>query len=131
MNKQTLQRVKYIFVICVLLGFLILVMAMDYYLARHINQYLLYTYIGVMFVCVISLFLTIFIKIRKTSYIIFIISFIIYILFHWVPEIKEGYDADACLDSGHGVWDYDEHRCRTDCYHWSKERGCLKKNLDK
>lgn len=42
-----------------------------------------------------------------------------------IPAIKEAHDADVCLDSGRGVWDYDAHRCRTDCYHWSKEKGCL------
>ncbi len=126
MNRPTLHHIKYIFIISVLLAFLIPVMAVDYYLARHINQYILYTYAGVMFVCISSLFFSIFAKLKRIYHLIFIISFAFYLLFRQIPEIKEAYNADACLDSGRGVWDYDEHRCRTDCYHWSKEKGCLK-----
>ncbi len=122
MSKQTLLLLFKFFIWLCLSG----VMAMDYVILYGINPKLLYTYKLLMFVCSISFLGTFFPKIRKICYIIFTISFTVYILFHWLPEIKEGYDADACLDSGRGVWDYDEHRCRTDCYHWSREKGCLK-----
>ncbi len=129
MNKQTLQYIRQAFIKCILSIFLILVMGMDYYIARDVNQYILYTYIGVMFVCICSLLLTLCSKIRKTSYIIFAISFIAYLAMGKIPIIEESHHAEACLDSGRGVWDYDEHRCRTDCYHWSKETGCLKEKV--
>ncbi len=130
MDKQTLQYIRQAFIKCILSIFLILVMGVDYYIVRDVNQYILYTYLGVMFVCLCSLFLTLFSKIKKISYLICVISFIIYLVMGKIPAIKEAHDADACLDSGHGVWDYDEHRCRSDCYHWSKERGCLKDNVE-
>ena len=32
---------------------------------------------------------------------------------------------DSCLDSGN-VWDYNENRCRNDCWNWNKINGCIK-----
>ncbi len=37
-----------------------------------------------------------------------------------------GFAKDHCLDSGKGVWDYNERRCRTDCWKWDDKLGCLK-----
>ncbi len=31
---------------------------------------------------------------------------------------------ETCLDFGN-VWDYKEHRCRTDCLTWNAEQGCV------
>ena len=91
-----------------------------------INIYLLSFYALVMAVCLIAFVLTFFAKIRKISYIIFFCSFGGYVALNFIPEIKDKFSIDACLDAGHGVWDYNEHRCRTDCWHWSKETGCEK-----
>jgi len=33
--------------------------------------------------------------------------------------------AQLCLESGRGVWDYDQNICREDCYKWTKEEGCF------
>lgn len=65
MNMQTLQYIRQAFIKCTLSIFLVFVMGMDYYIARDVNQYILYTYVGVMFVGLCSLFLTLFPKIKK------------------------------------------------------------------
>ena len=42
------------------------------------------------------------------------------------PEYEIYTERETCLDLGNGVWDYAEHRCRTDCVTWNKEQGCVK-----
>ena len=46
-------------------------------------------------------------------------------MYNFVPNIKEQHLIDGCMDLGN-VWDYNEHRCRTDCWKWDDKLGCLK-----
>lgn len=40
------------------------------------------------------------------------------------PDVKFALDKDMCFDDGN-VWDYDENRCREDCYTWTQQHGCI------
>lgn len=92
-----------------------------------INKYLQYIYGLIMFVCVLMFFLSFFANIRKIAYVLFGITLICYISMNsFVFEIWEARNSIGCLEAGDGVWDYDEHRCRTDCWKWDKEHGCYK-----
>lgn len=63
----------------------------------------------------------------KICYVVFVVSFAIYLaMYHFNMAIIDEHGADRCLDAGKGVWDYKEHRCRTDCWRWSWEKGCEK-----
>lgn len=111
-----------LFVLFVMFG----LMLIDWMIVYTVPQHILYTYGFVMFVCLVSFGLTMFSKIRKISYIIFFLSLIIYIcMYNFVPDIKEQHLIDGCMDLGN-VWDYNEHRCRTDCWKWDYKLGCLK-----
>lgn len=44
------------------------------------------------------------------------------------PEYNHYREKEDCLDLSQGVWDYDEQRCRTDCWKWDKEHGCYEIN---
>lgn len=90
------------------------------------NKTILIIYRSVMFVSLLSLFLTIFPKLHNISLGLFIISFTVYIyMYNNVAEIVEQHLIDGCMDIGN-VWDYNEHRCRTDCWKWDEKLGCLK-----
>lgn len=84
-------------------------------------------YVCMMLGCLLSLLGTIISKAQKISYISFILFFLGYILmFFYSSAIVEQHGVNRCLDSGRGVWDYNEHRCRTDCWKWDQEHGCYK-----
>ena len=104
---------------------LLVFFAVDFFIAFSITEYSFIIYGIVMVICLTSFAATFFASIRKVSYIIFAISFIIYLLmFFYYPPIVERQAIDRCFDSGSGVWDYNEHRCRADCWKWDKEHGC-------
>ena len=110
---------------------LLVFFAVDFFIAFSITEYSFIIYGIVMVICLISFAATFFASIRKVSYIIFAISFIIYLLmFFYYPPIVERHAIDRCFDSGSGVWDYNEHRCRADCWKWDKEHGCYKIELN-
>jgi len=46
-------------------------------------------------------------------------------MYNFIEDIKEQHLVDGCMDLGN-VWDYKEHRCRTDCWRWTFEKGCEK-----
>ena len=84
-------------------------------------------YIITMLTCIISFVCSFVNKIKKTSYIIFLFSLLLYVLMNiFSVSVTDSHNADRCLDSGNGVYDFEQHKCRTDCWHWSKEKGCLK-----
>ncbi len=130
MSKQAfvIFRAMTVFITMVVFLFLLLFMVMDFVIVFPMNKYLLVLYGAVMLVCLFSLLGTMFIKLRKVCYVVFVISFMLYLaMYHFSEAIADEHGADRCLDSGNGVWDYQEHRCRTDCWHWSWETGCEKK----
>lgn len=110
---------------------LLVFFAVDFFIAFSITEYSFIIYGIVMVICLTSFAATFFASIRKVSYIIFAISFIIYLLmFFYYPPIVERQAIDRCFDSGSGVWDYNEHRCRADCWKWDREYGCYKIELN-
>lgn len=125
MGRHTLKYIRQVLVRGIAAAGLAFVTVTDYYVVRDVDGLVLYVYIGAMFVCIGALFLTMIPKIRKVSYILFAVGVVFYLAMGGYPAIKEAHEADRCLDSGGGVWDYVEHRCRRDCYHWSRETGCL------
>ena len=129
MSKQIsdrFQTTRKIFIKLFVLFFMFALMLIDWTIVHSVPQHILYTYGFVIFVCLISFGLTMFSKIRKTCYIIFFLSLITYIcMYNFVPNIKEQHLIDGCMDLGN-VWDYNEHRCRTDCWKWDDKLGCLK-----
>jgi hypothetical protein len=39
-------------------------------------------------------------------------------------------EIDFCLDTAHGVWDYDQKRCRQDCLKWTEREKCIPLDAD-
>jgi len=112
-----------------LFGILVLavVAGIDVLIVYDEGSYWFWIYATVVAVCIGALLVSFFVKIRKQAYIVFVVSLVMVISMAWlVPDIREQHGASACLDSEHGVWDYDEHRCRTDCWRWTRENGCEK-----
>lgn len=90
------------------------------------NKTILITYTSVMFVSLLSLFLTIFPKLYKIALGLFIISFTVYIyMYNNVAEIVEQHNLVNCLNIGK-VYDPNQKICRTDCWKWDEKLGCLK-----
>lgn len=129
MGKQIsghFQNIGKIFIKLFILFILFVLMGIDWVIVQSIPKSILYSYGFVMFVCLASLGLTILPKIRKLCYILFLISLTIYIcMYNFVPDIKEQHLIEKCMDMSN-VWDYNEHRCRTDCWRWTDEKGCEK-----
>lgn len=46
-------------------------------------------------------------------------------MFSILPEMQKVIKIDYCIDIGY-VWDYNEKRCKNDCYNWNKDYGCIK-----
>ena len=40
-------------------------------------------------------------------------------------EMELSSASSYCLESGQGVWDYEQNICRHDCLRWTKEEGCI------
>lgn len=98
----------------------------DFIIVFLMPLYMLIIYGCVMAGCLLSLLVIIFFRKHKMSYFYFAVFLGIYIvLFLYAPPVVEQHLADRCIDSGHGVWDYQEHRCRQDCLKWTTEQGCI------
>ena len=129
MSKQvfSISRVVTIFITTIIFLFLSLFMVIDFVMVFPMNKYILFIYGIDMIVCLFSLLGTMFVKFRKICYVVFVVSFAIYLaMYHFNMAIIDEHGADRCLDAGKGVWDYKKHRCRTDCWRWSWEKGCEK-----
>ena len=124
--KNKIVKTSIFFVKSVMLLALTLCIAIDVLLTIGISQYLLIFYILNALICLFSCIAAFFSKYRKTSYFIFLGSLLIYLTLNCIPQVSDKLDVDKCLDSGQGVWDYNEHRCRTDCWRWTFEEGCEK-----
>lgn len=100
--------------------------AIDLFVVDLKNKTILITYTSVMFVSLLSLFLTIFPKLYKIALGLFIISFTVYIyMYNNVAEIVEQHNLVNCLNIGK-VYDPNQKICRTDCWKWDEKLGCLK-----
>ena len=129
MSKQAFSifRAFTVLITMVIFLFLSLFMVIDFVIVFPMNKYILFFYGTVMLVCLFSLLGTMFAKFCKVCYVAFFVSFTVYLaMYHFNTAVIDEHGADRCLDSGRGVWDYQEHRCRTDCWHWSWEKGCEK-----
>ena len=72
-------------------------------------------------VCLSSLFVK-----KKIMMIIWILSLLCIEKSYGIfPQYKQYMAYTDCIDSSK-VWDYNEHRCRTDCWKWDTEHGCYK-----
>ena len=130
MSRQTTKKLYILSSIFgkLLISFILSICFMsDYLEIENLDNHMVYLSYFLAFACLLCLLGTFIQKIRKISYILAISFFIIYLsLQHFVPSFKEAHQSMACLESGHGVWDYKEHRCRTDCWRWTYEKGCEK-----
>lgn len=129
MTKQTLQKVIRICLQLIILFLLLVAFLEDYFIVQNsIGGIVLFAYTFVMLVCFISLGCAFFFRFRyeRILYIISVVSFIGYCAMNnLVSGIYEARTVSFCLQNGQ-VYDYNEHRCRSDCRHWSKETGCEK-----
>lgn len=57
----------------------------------------------------------------KYFFSILIVAFLVIVLYSVRLYLLE----DSCLDSGKGVWDIMEKRCRNDCLKYDKNFGCI------
>ena len=94
-----------------------------------INKYLQYSYGLIMLVCLCSFLGSFYGRWRKWSYIIFFSTLAAFFMMNRIPEIKQRYDSITCLETGRGVWDGNEHRCRADCVTWNAKDGCVKDTI--
>ncbi len=125
MSKKILFMAKIALKLCILL-FLTGIFVIGYMDTNEIDMHLHYFYGTVMSVCLFSFLCTFFYKYQKIAYIVFFLSFTVFFLMGKIPLIKEVYDSLSCLEAEKGVWDYDRHECRHDCWRWDKEHGCYK-----
>ena len=92
---------------------------------RNILQFKLQLSVILGLLCLASLFDN-----KKIMMLIWILS-IIYIEKNYMifPQYERYLAYTDCIDSSK-VWDYNEHRCRADCWKWDKEHGCYKIELN-
>ena len=122
-SKNFIHFISKIFFFFLLLGCFVL----DYFEINNLDNHLVYLSVFIALICLLSLLTTFIQKIRRASYFIMGFSLITYfVIQNFVPSLKEAHQSISCLEAGRGVWDYKEHRCRTDCWHWSFEKGCEK-----
>ena len=122
-SKNLIYFISKIFFFFLLLGCFVL----DYFEINHLDNNLVYLSVFIAIICLLSLLTTFIQKIRKVSYLIMAFFLITYfVIQNFVPSLKEAHLSISCLESKQGVWDYNEHRCRTDCWRWSFEKGCEK-----
>ena len=122
-SKNFIHFISKIFFFFLLLGCFVL----DYFEINHLDNHLVYLSVFIALICLLSLLTTFIQKIRVASYLIMGFSLITYfVIQNFVPSLKEAHQSTNCLESERGVWDYKEHRCRIDCWHWSFEKGCEK-----
>lgn len=129
MTKITLQKVIRICLQLIILFLLLVAFLEDYFIVQNsIGGIVLFAYAFVMLICFISLGCAFFFRFRYKR-ILYIISGVFFIGYcamnNLVSGIYEARMVSFCLQKGQ-VYDYNEHRCRSDCQHWSKEIGCVK-----
>ena len=129
MTKQSLKNVILMSFKFIILSLLLVAFLEDYFIVQNaIRGIVLFAYAFVMLVCFISLGYAFFFRFRYKR-ILYIISGVFFIGYcamnNLVSGIYEARRVSFCLQNGQ-VYDYNEHRCRTDCWHWSKETGCEK-----
>lgn len=127
MNRQSLL-LKLITIIKLTILFLMIAwFGIDWIIVQPASSTIFCAYKLAMSASTIFFFATFFSKTRKLSYILFIISFIAYlVMYNFSNEIIIQHKIDICLNQGL-VWDGNELRCREDCWRWSIEKGCEKK----
>ena len=122
-SKNFIHFISKIFFFFLLLGCFVL----DYFEINNLDNHLVYLSVFIALICLLSLLTTFIQKIRRVSYLIMGFSLITYLVIqNFVPSLKEAHQSTSCLESERSVWDYKEHRCRTDCWRWSFEKGCEK-----
>ncbi len=129
MTKITLQKVIFLSFKLIILSLLLMAFLEDYFIVQNsIGGIVLFAYAFVMLICFISLGCAFFFRFRYKR-ILYIISGVFFIGYcamnNLVSGIYEARKVSFCLQKGQ-VYDYNEHRCRIDCRHWSKETGCVK-----
>ena len=119
---------KYIIVILKLIFLLVIIcwFILDFIFIYDYNIYFVIFYIAVMLTCLFSYILSFFNVYKKSSYRVLGIFGVLYMILNFVSPASDKLAIDHCLDSGKGVWDYNERRCRTDCWKWDDKLGCLK-----
>ncbi len=76
--------------------------------------------------CLFSLLLSLRRSVRKKARIIFGITFLLFVLsLLYTLFFTDANIIDACYDVEHGVWDYEQRRCRTDCQTWNWQDKCV------
>ena len=117
MTKITLQKVIFLSFKFIILSLLLMVFLEDYFIVQNsIKGIVLFAYAFEMLVCFISLGCAFFFRCRykRILYIISVVSFIGYCAMNnLVSGIYEARTVAFCLQNGQ-VYDYNEHRCRTD-----------------
>ena len=127
MNKQNLLLRLITTLKLIILFLMITWFGMDWSIVQPASSIIFYAYELAMLASAIFFFATFFSKTRKLAYVLFIISFIAYlVMYNFSNEITIQHKIDACLDQGL-VWDGGELKCREDCWRWSVEKGCEKK----
>ncbi|MBQ8869966.1 MAG: hypothetical protein IJ019_01155 [Alphaproteobacteria bacterium] len=105
---------------------LLLFFGVDYIEVSLINKAVLNVYVSMMFVSLLSLFLTIFPKVFKYAICVFLISFLIYIyMYNNIDEIVEQHNLVDCFEVGK-VYDPNQKICQDNCWTWDEKLGCLK-----
>lgn len=129
MNRQNLLLRLITTIKLIILFLMIAWFGMDCSIVHPASSNIFYTYELTMFTSVIFFFATFFSKTRKLAYVLFIISFIVYLaMYNFSDEIIIQHKIDVCLDQGL-VWDGNELRCRKDCWRWSVDKGCEKSRI--
>ena len=117
MTKITLQKGIFLSFEFIILSLLLIAFLEDYLIVQNsIRGIVLFAYAFVMLVCFISLGCAFFFRFRykRILYIISVVSFIGYCAMNnLVSGIYEARTVAFCLQNGQ-VYDYNEHRCRTD-----------------
>ncbi len=105
------------------LVFLLMEMAETYHSADSFMQYFYVVWLA------ISVAGVTFLVLRYDSpypYVLCILCGIILLVCQAADSIDIPKKAQLCLESGGGVWDYEQNICREDCDKWTKEEGCIK-----
>lgn len=117
MTKITLQKGIFLSFKFIILSLLLMAFLEDYFIVQNsIGGIVLFAYAFVMLVCFISLGCAFFFRFRykRILYIISVVSFIGYCAMNnLVSGIYETRTVAFCLQNGQ-VYDYHEHRCRSD-----------------
>lgn len=129
MNRQILKNATKVFIIFFKLIVLIIMFgcfAIDFIICAEASTFSLFLYGGLMMFCLTSFVCTMFIRIRKISYLLFIIGIALYSQSTmFLPEIRKLQDESFCIETGK-VWDKKQQICRDDCLKWDDKLGCIK-----